>query len=416
MRKSVFCCILIMVLAAVLVASLASCKGWFEPAPDRELFGGYEPLEWKDSYIFAATNYYPPQVQVWDTADGKVRFVRSYSLSVDKRDLTIWDLTVLDRVVWVAASGMQRNLLRLEVQTGELRFLDLDIGPEFVHAIPEGEDGRGCIVTSTYCDSRIGVAVRFLDTEGNTIRKCNVEYRGLNAVSPAAVVYEGGRYYTTAATDTMFDVGTNPSGYKVIDYSESAGRYVTELPGAGPLEGVQEVLDHTKLLELPYSVNFIVHPPSYPGDPCYATSGMFIDGQRFLFRYESLATPKFVYTGISQTTERSIYSATRSREKIFLTGRVLWSGYSDLDGLETGVYPASGGSQRKRIEMPDGNQLYCTELPDCTWFSCDLWVTDSTGNLMERTIPRIYRLDYATESVTCYWADGRVEKMRELSD
>lgn len=411
MRKSVFCCILTM----VLVASLASCKGWFEPAPDRELFGDYEPLEWKDSYIFAATNYYPPQVQVWDTADGEVKFVRSYNLWVDKRDLTIWDLAVLDRVVWVAASGMQRNLLRLDVQSGELRFLDLDIGPEFVHAIPEGEDGKGCIVTSTYCDSRIGVAVRFLDTEGNTIRKCNVEYRGLNAVSPAAVVYEGGRYYTTAATDTMFDVGTNPSGYKVIDYSESAGRYVTELPSAGPLEGVQEVLNHAKLLELPYMVNFIVHPPSYPEDPCYATTGMFADGRRFLFRCESLATPKFVYTGISHTTARSIHSATQGGEKIFLTGRTLDINYSDLNGLETGVYPASGGSQLKRIEMPDGNQLHCTELPECTWFSCNVWGTDKYGDFVDKgTIPRIYRLDYATESVTCYWADGRVEKMREL--
>lgn len=411
MRKSVFCCILIM----VLLVSLASCKGWFEPKPDRELFGDYEPLEWKDSYIFAATNYYPPQVQVWDTADGKVKFVRSYSLSVDKRDLTIWDLAVLDRVVWVAASGMQHNLLRLDVQTGELRFLDLDIGPEFVHAIPEGEDGKGCIVTSTYCDSRIGVAVRFLDPHGSIIRKCNVEYRGLNAVSPAAVVYEGGRYYTTAATDTMFDVGTTPSGYKVIDYSESAGRYVTDLPGAGPLEGVQEVLDHAKLLELPYMVNLIVHPPSYPGDPCYATTGMFADGQRFLFSCESLSTPKFVYTGIFHTTARSIYSVTQGGEKVFLTGRTLDINYSDLDGLETGVYPASGGSQLKRIEMPDGNQLYCTELSDCTWFSCDVWGTDKYGDFVDKgTIPRIYRLDYATESVTCYWADGRVEKMREL--
>ena len=411
MRKDVFCCILTL----VLVASLASCKGWFEPKPDRELFGDYEPLEWKDSYIFAATNYYPPQIQVWDTADGEVRFVRSYNLSVDKRDLTIWDLAVLDRVVWVAASGMQRNLLRLDVQSGELRFLDLDIGPEFVHAIPEGEDGKGCIVTSTYCDSRIGVAVRFLDPHGNIIRKCNVEYRGLNAVSPAAVVYEGGRYYTTAATDTMFDVGTNPSGYKVIDYSDSAGRYVTELPGSGPLEGVQEVLDHTKLLELPYSVNLIVHPPSHPGDPCYATTGMFIDGQRFLFSCESISPPKFVYTGIFQTTARSIHSATQGGERIFLTGRTLDINYSDLNGLETGVYPVSGGSQLKRIEMPDGNQLHCTELSDCTWFSCNVWGTDKYGEFVDKgTIPRIYKLDYATESVTCYWADGRVEKMREL--
>ena len=129
----------------------------------------------------------------------------------------------------------------------------------------------------------------------------------------------------------------------------------------------------------------------------------------------SFIPAKFEYTNICQTVDRSIHSATQGGEKIFLTGRTLDINYSDLNGLETGVYPASGGSQLKRIEMPDGNQLHCTELPECTWFSCNVWGTDKYGDFVDKgTIPRIYRLDYATESVTCYWADGRVEKMREL--
>ncbi len=52
MRKSLFCCILIMVLAAVLVASLASCKGWFEPAPVQDRLGYFhlenESATWHD--------------------------------------------------------------------------------------------------------------------------------------------------------------------------------------------------------------------------------------------------------------------------------------------------------------------------------------------------------------------------------
>lgn len=420
MRKSLFCCILIMVLAAVLVASLASCKGWFEPKPDRELFGNYEPLEWKDSYIFAATNYYPPQVQVWDTADGEVKFVRAYNLWVDKRDLTIWDLAVLDKILWITAHGMQFNLIRVDLETGKTRFLDLDMNPHFVQAIPEGNDGRGCIVSTSYCHGPVGVDIRMLDNNGNILRTLHLGGNNeLDVGSPDQISYQHGHYFVTGNSPSDFEPNEVPSGYRVLDYNATSGKYTTEVSEIELISENAQILETLTGLPFSYSTNFINHPPAYTGDPNFVELGFFTGsgGRRFLMKCSSFIPAKFEYTNICQTVDRSIHSATQDGEKIFLTGRTLDINYSDLNGLETGVYPASGGSQLKRIEMPDGNQLHCTELPECTWFSCNVWGTDKYGDFVHKgTIPRIYRLDYATESVTCYWADGRVEKMRELPD
>ena len=414
MRKDVFCCILTL----VLVASLASCKGWFEPKPDRELFGDYEPLEWKDSYIFAATNYYPPQIQVWDTADGEVRFVCSYNLSVDKRSLTIWDLAVLDKTLWITAHGMQFNLIRVDLETGKTRFLDLEMNPHFVQAVPGGNDGQGCIVSTSYCYGPVGVDIRMLDNNGNILRELHLGGNNeLDVGSPDQISYQDGQYFVTGNSPADFEPSEVPSGYRVIDYNTTSGMYTTEVSETELISDNSQILETLTSLPFSYSTNFINHPPAYPGEPNFVELGFFTGsvGRRFLMKCISFIPAKFEYTNISQTDARSIHSATQGGERIFLTGRTLDINYSDLNGLETGVYPVSGGSQLKRIEMPDGNQLHCTELSDCTWFSCNVWGTDKYGEFVDKgTIPRIYKLDYATESVTCYWADGRVEKMREL--
>ena len=419
MRKSVFCCILTM----VLVASLASCRGWFEPAPDRELFGDYEPLEWKDSYIFAATNYYPPQVQVWDTADGEVKFVRSYNLWVDKRDLTIWDLAVLDKILWITAHGMQFNLIRVDLETGKTRFLDLDMTPHFVQAVPEGNGDRRCLVVSDYCHVREETAVCFINTDGEVIKRLSLPQK-LYINTPSDVVYQAGGYFLTGMSEKEYDLSNPPvaTDFQILNYNAS-GQYASSLQGAIPTQTpaiLEYIQKDASQAEVSYRVTFNTHLPGHPNAPVFVecgiiTMGVSDFGRRFLLKCNSFNPPQFEYMGIFQPAARSIHSATQGGEKIFLTGRTLDINYSDLNGLETGVYPASGGSQLKRIEMPDGNQLHCTELPECTWFSCNVWGTDKYGDFVDKgTIPRIYRLDYATESVTCYWADGRVEKMREL--
>ena len=143
----------------------------YSKKPDSYFFNKMEPLEWSEDYVFAAT-LYPQQIQVWNSKTNKL--VHKYSLHTDEskwgkgteRALDVKDMTVLNGVIWFIGSGLQRSLIRLDCKTGEMRYVELDMKPSGVVAIPEGNSGNGMIVTSTYADSRIGVAVRFLDTEG----------------------------------------------------------------------------------------------------------------------------------------------------------------------------------------------------------------------------------------------------------
>lgn len=402
----------------VLVLAFTACPTWFEQLPDRELFGNYDPLEWKDSYVFTATNHYPPQVYVWDTAGGSAKLVRTYNLWTEKRDLMIWSLAVLDKTLWITAHGMQFNLIRVDVESGAVRFLDLGMNPYFVKAVPEGNGGKGCLVVSDYCHAPVGVEVRLLDVDGSVLKALHLGGNNeLDIGTPEQVSYQDGHYFVTGNSPAYFEPSELPSGYKVIDYAAGDGKYMTEVSEVELIASNAEISETLSGLPFSYCLNFVNHPSAYDGEPTFAELGFFASGhgRRFLFKCNSFNPPQFEYTGISQTTDRAIHSATQSGEKIFLTGRALDIDYSDLNGLETGVYPASGGAQLKRIEMPDGNQLHCTELEDCTWFSCNLWETDKYGDFVGKgTIPRIYKLDYATQSVTCYWADGRQQKMNEL--
>ena len=49
---------------------------------DSYYFNKMQPLEWKDNYVFTATNT-PQQIQVWDGDKGKL--VHTYSVSVGRK-------------------------------------------------------------------------------------------------------------------------------------------------------------------------------------------------------------------------------------------------------------------------------------------------------------------------------------------
>ena len=114
----------------MVLVSLFFCSCEMDPAystkPDSYYFNKMQPLEWKDTYILTATNT-PQQIQVWDSEKGKL--VHTYSLSTDvtkwgqgtERALDIFDMTVINKSVWIICSGKQRNLIKLDVETGEMK-------------------------------------------------------------------------------------------------------------------------------------------------------------------------------------------------------------------------------------------------------------------------------------------------------
>ena len=182
--------------------------------PDSYYFNKMEPLEWKDAYILTATNT-PQQIQVWDSDTGKL--VHTYSLSTDvtkwgqgtERALDVNSMTFFDGSIWFIGTGLQRNLIKLDVETGKMNYIDLDCIPSEVVAIHEYNDGVGCIYVSTRVDSRVGVAIRLLDSNCNIIMKSNVKFKKINLFSIRNPIYENGKFYLLGSQDVIFTKENN---------------------------------------------------------------------------------------------------------------------------------------------------------------------------------------------------------------
>ena len=127
--------------------------------------------------------------------------------------------------------------------------------------------------------------------------------------------------------------------------------------------------------------------------------------QRFLFEYDYQLN-EFVYKDIcyNKKDSRTMYSVAKNKDFIFITGNSSYEGYN---GLETGLYPAVGGEQQKRVRLENANQLYCTMKEDCAWFSKNLYTQDAVTLKWDKSnTPQIYKLDYKEQQVYQYNADG----------
>ena len=135
--------------------------------------------------------------------------------------------------------------------------------------------------------------------------------------------------------------------------------------------------------------------------------------RRCLFKVNSLKNNDIEYTGIRFAKEysKSMFSVAEYKDNIFITGRVLHGDPEGFSGLEIGMYPAEGGDEIQRCRLLGGNQLYCHMTEDATWFSKNLfeYIDHPYPEKPEwntNTVPGIYKLDYKTQQVYEYNADG----------
>ena len=137
--------------------------------------------------------------------------------------------------------------------------------------------------------------------------------------------------------------------------------------------------------------------------------------QRFLFEYDYQLN-EFRYRNICYDKEdtRTMFSVSEQKEFIYITGN---SSYDNYSGLETGLYPSSGGEQIKRVRLPNANQLYCTMKEDCAWFSKDLYTQDPITLKWDKSnTPQIYKLDYKEQQVYQYNHDGTYEILEWIEE
>ena len=391
--------------------------------PDSYYFNKMQPLEWKDTYILAATNT-PQQIQVWDSETGKL--VHTYSLSTDvtkwgqgtERALDILDMTVINKSVWIICSGKQRNLIKLDVETGEMKYIELDCSVLYLKGIVSGNRGNGCVVVATRTDSRVGMGIRILDLQGNVIEKYDIKQDDLDIVNLRGMRYINDEYIMTVYKFSELNyTDKNQKGYWILKLKENGEYFFEEVLFEKVLSEsfmsknvIQETSEFITAFTMEDYVNH--HDKIFVG---LSIVDMY-NCQRFLFEYDYQLS-EFIYKDICYKKEdgRAIYSVGENGEYIFITGRVLHDGI--YNGLETGLYPSAGGEQQKRVRLPNANQLYCTMKEDCAWFSKDLYTQDPITLKRDKSQkPQIYKLDYAEQQVYQYNYDGTYEILEWIEE
>ena len=400
----------------ILIQSLMFISCEMDPAystkPDSYYFNKMQPLEWKDTYILTATNT-PQQIQVWDSEKGKL--VHTYSLSTDvtkwgqgtERALDILDMAVINKSVWIICSGKQRNLIKLDVETGEMKYIELDCSVLYLKGLVSGNKGNGCVVVATRTAPKVGIAIRILDLEGNVLNKYNVKHEDIDVVDIKGMRYINDEYILTMSKFNEFNyIENEQKGFSLLKLKENEEYFIEEISFDKVLSNsfvtnnvIQQSAEFITVFEMEDYVN------DY--DTIYVELSLIdmYNCQRFLFEYDYQLN-EFVYKDIcyNKKDSRTMYSVAKNKDFIFITGNSSYEGYN---GLETGLYPAAGGEQQKRVRLPNANQLYCTMKEDCAWFSKDLYTQDAVTLKWDKSnTPQIYKLDYKEQQVYQYNADG----------
>ena len=400
----------------ILIQSLMFLSCEMDPAystkPDSYYFNKMQPLEWNDNYVFTATNT-PQQIQVWDGEKGKL--VHTYSLSTDvtkwgqgtERALDILDMAVINKSVWIICSGKQRNLIKLDVETGEMKYIELDCSVLYLKGLVSGNKGNGCVVVATRTAPKVGIAIRILDLEGNVLNKYNVKHEDIDVVDIKGMRYINDEYILTMSKFNEFNyIENEQKGFSLLKLKENEEYFIEEISFDKVLSNsfvtnnvIQQSAEFITVFEMEDYVN------DY--DTIYVELSLIdmYNCQRFLFEYDYQLN-EFVYKDIcyNKKDSRTMYSFAKNKDFIFITGNSSYEGYN---GLETGLYPAAGGEQQKRVRLENANQLYCTMKEDCAWFSKDLYTQDAVTLKWDKSnTPQIYKLDYKEQQVYQYNADG----------
>ena len=384
----------------------------YSTKPDSYYFNKMQPLEWNDNYVFTATNT-PQQIQVWDGEKGKL--VHTYSLSTDvtkwgqgtERALDILDMAVINKSVWIICSGKQRNLIKLDVETGEMKYIELDCSVLYLKGLVSGNKGNGCVVVATRTAPKVGIAIRILDLEGNVLNKYNVKHEDIDVVDIKGMRYINDEYILTMSKFNEFNyIENEQKGFSLLKLKENEEYFIEEISFDKVLSNsfvtnnvIQQSAEFITVFEMEDYVN------DY--DTIYVELSLIdmYNCQRFLFEYDYQLN-EFVYKDIcyNKKDSRTMYSVAKNKDFIFITGNSSYEGYN---GLETGLYPAAGGEQQKRVRLPNANQLYCTMKEACAWFSKDLYTQDAVTLKWDKSnTPQIYKLDYKEQQVYQYNADG----------
>ena len=401
--------------------SFSSCIINVDNIPDSEVFKSFEPLEWSDDYVFLPTDL-PQQIQVWNSKTKKLVYtyellkeMKVYGKSFE-RALSINDMVVIDKDIWLSGTGVNNNLLKINVPTGQVKYINQK---DYIYSMSinkSWENCSGCLWGMNYCQPNDGFSIWQYDLNGNFLSEKKIKYKGL-CISPLKLInYIDDGYYILGSFDWgINNYRTNKEEYfKIIKINENV---VNSFP-------LNIILTEEVLNDLKYNFNDFSCSltPFKTSNNEYLELGLIGDtneniySARFLFKITNWTSSNIEveYTGINYQDEesRAICTVSENEEKLFLTGRVLYG--NNFTGLETGVYSKATGKELYRMRMENSNQLHCEIKDDKTWFPQDVNLQDQ--NLKRYSIPKgCYMLDHKTGKTYWYDENGNEKEIERIS-
>ena len=401
--------------------SFSSCIINVDNIPDSEVFKSFEPLEWSDDYVFLPTDL-PQQIQVWNSKTKKLVYtyellkeMKVYGKSFE-RALSINDMVVIDKDIWLSGTGVNNNLLKINVPTGQVKYINQK---DYIYSMSinkSWENCSGCLWGMNYCQPNDGFSIWQYDLNGNFLSEKKIKYKGL-CISPLKLInYIDDGYYILGSFDWgINNYRTNKEEYfKIIKINENV---VNSFP-------LNIILTEEVLNDLKYNFNDFSCSltPFKTSNNEYLELGLIGDtneniySARFLFKITNWTSSNIEveYTGINYQDEesRAICTVSENEEKLFLTGRVLYG--NNFTGLETGVYSKATGKELYRMRMKNSNQLHCEIKDDKTWFPQDVNLQDQ--NLKRYSIPKgCYMLDHKTGKTYWYDENGNEKEIERIS-
>lgn len=406
--------------------TFSSCIINVDNIPDSEVFKSFEPLEWSEDYVFLPTDY-PQQIQVWDSKSKKLVYTYELLKNIKvkgksfERALSINDMVVVDKKIWLSGTGVNNNLLKIDVETGKVEYVLKDDRIVSLVADKKWENNQGCLFGMTISVPNKGMTVYKFSLSGQLLEKKNIFHEDLYVTNLSSIQYINDQYYllTSKYEDYYSDIN-NQKGIKIINLSESEN-YIKDIEYE-KLFSKKFLHDNLNIVPDSFMINFKSFynmsenylSVSVVGYKDYENKDSEFICARFLFKIIVFdSNLELEYTGINYQEEdsRKMFALAENEENIFVTGRILNG--KDFRGLETGVYSKATGKELYRMRMENSNQLHYEIKDEKTWFPQD--VNLQNESLTCYSIPKgCYMLDHKTEKTYFYDENGNEKEIEQI--
>ena len=396
----------------LLLLFISCCS--FSPAQkkDKDLFSDFEPHEWKDKYIFGATQY-PPEIVVWNSQTRALEYKYSFFKAKDAesffknggRWITIQKMLIVNKSIYCLAFGNQFSLVKIDVETGKLIFIDLKQRYDYMEYIPEANNGNGALLIVPYAQYMQDFNILLLDLEGDLLQSYFVEAADIDILSANGHCKNGCYYFCAGSHKNNNSITPSDGTYKIIKINLSS-----EESEIIPLETHQLIENDFLINNMPtldienYITSFSVKP-GFSDANKYLISVDFIgkDVGRFLFETKDLSERMFSYT-----ENKIIYS----EDNIKLFPRMYFqigNQYSMIGNYGDDLYSIIFNTEKKKkCYLPDSEVIFMDVKEHNIWCAKNSYYYSDEKNEWIYDGEGIYKVDLESQKVSLYKSDGEI--------